>query len=365
MPLQPRSLLRGVPPAALVGPEHLMREAGLTSVLRLGSNESHFGPGPKARAALEGALPGVSHYGDPSNHDLREALAARHGVGVHEICVSAGIDDLLAMVARAYIEPGTPAIAMEGTFPTFEMNVCSCGAAMHRVPYEVPRVEIEDLLDAARPARGGLVYLANPDNPTGTVCTVPEVETLIEGLPSSSLLVLDEAYANFLPAADRLPDDVIDPRVIRLRTFSKEYGLAGLRVGYAIAAEPVIRAMEGVRNLYGVSSLAQAAALASLDDDSYVSAVLRRIAAIRVEYEALGRRLNVPVVRSATNFVLFDCGGRARAEAVVAGLLRRGIHIRKPQAPALAGFVRISIGREEHVEPLSTALAQVLSGGSA
>ena len=359
--LPSRGIRCGVPPAALVGPEELGRQAGLSSVLRLGSNESPWGASPQARQAILAEMDRIHTYGDPTGRDLREALAARHHVHPDEICVAAGIDDLLGLAVRAFLAPGASAILSHGTFPTFEMHAISFEGSLRYVPYRGTQVDLDGLAASG----AGLVYLANPDNPTGSFHPPARVAALLDALPAGSLLLHDEAYANFLPADQRLEDGPPDPRVIRMRTFSKEYGLAGLRLGYAIATAEIVAALNEVRLLYGNSRLALAAGLASLRDDAWMALVIAEVALGRDEYYRLGEEAGLPAVRSSTNFVLFDCGTRERATAIMQGLLRRGIHIRKPPQPPIDHHVRISVGLPEARNQLRAMLLQVAQDSAA
>lgn len=355
--LRPLGISQGVAHAALAGPEELARGAGIASILRLGSNESPFGPSPKALAALQAEAGAVSRYGDPSCALLREAIAAHHGVDRACVTVGAGIDDLLGWIVRAYVPPGGATIAGLGSFPTFEMHAIGYGTRLERVPY-LPsgRLDLAGFVDAAERASGGLVFLPNPDNPSGTSYVWSELIALLDALPGGSLVIHDEAYANFLAPARRFPRDAIDPRMIRLRTFSKEYGLAGVRAGYALAPPEAIAALDAVRLLYGVSRPAQAAALAALDDQDFIEDVVARVAAGRAEYAALGAELGLPALPSTTNFVLFDFGDTARAKRAVENLLQRGIHVRKPPHPPLDRYVRISVGSSTERAELGAAL---------
>jgi histidinol-phosphate aminotransferase len=356
-PLAPLGISQGVAHAALAGPEELARGAHVRDVIRLGSNESPLPPSERVLAVIRAEAQRAHRYGDPSNADLRAAIAALDGVDPHCVSVGAGIDDLLGSAVRAYLAPGAPAIATRGTFPTFEMHVHGFGGALHTVPYRADaRVDLDGLAHAAHKAGGGLVFVANPDNPSGSAHAWGAIVTLLDALPDGSLLVHDEAYANFLPPAQRFPRDAIDPRMLRMRTFSKEYGLAGLRVGYALGAPEAIAALEAVRLLYGVNRIAQAAALAALADTEHVERVLAATQRGRAAYARLGERLGIRTLPSTTNFVLFDFGSVAAASAIVRGLLELGIHVRKPPAPPLDGTVRISVGSDADLARLSAAL---------
>jgi histidinol-phosphate aminotransferase len=362
--LKPLGITQGVPPAALVGPEELARELGVERMLRLGSNESPYGPTPRARAAIERELGMLGHYGDPKNHALREALAARHDVKLEQVCVAAGVDDLLGLAVRAYLPPGAAGVTTHGTFPTFDMHVLGFGGRLETVPYATSPVAVDGEQLLARGARCApcLLYFANPDNPSGTALAWPAVQAMVDRLPAQCLFLHDEAYANFLPASQRPPDDWVDERVIRFRTFSKEYGLAGLRLGYAIGSAEAVAAMEEVRLLYGVSRLALAAGLASLEDDAWVRDVIDRIVAGRREYEMLAGDLGLGFVPSTTNFMLFDFGDVTRANAAREALLRAGIHTRKPMVPPLDGHVRISVGDETARQTLAAELRRIVTG---
>ncbi len=356
-PLRPRGIDQGVAHAALVGPEELARRHGRTALVRLGSNESPFGPSPRALAALANGAKDFARYADPSCADLRAAIAARHGVAAANVTVGAGIDDLLGLIVRAYVPPGGATVAGLGSFPTFEMHAIGFATALERVPYLASgRLDLEGMLAATARSGGALIFLPNPDNPTGSSYSWSEVRAFLDALPERSLVIHDEAYANFLPPALRFPDDAIDPRVLRLRTFSKEYGLAGLRVGYALGAPEAIAALDAVRLLYGVSRPAQIAAIAALADDAFVDDVIARIGVGRDDYRVMGAELGFPTLPSAANFVLFDCGDAVRAAQVLQALLERGIHIRKPPQPPLDRYVRISVGTPPERALLRAAL---------
>jgi histidinol-phosphate aminotransferase len=345
VPLQPIGISQGVAHAALAGPEELARVAGVDALVRLGSNESPFGPSPKALAAYQLEASGVSRYGDPSCALLREAIAAHHGVDRACVTVGAGIDDLLGWIVRAFVRPGGGTVAGLGAFPTFEMHAVGYGTDLTRVAYLAGgRTDLAGFVDAAERAGGALVFLPNPDNPSGSSYPWADVVSFVDALPDGSLVIHDEAYANFLDGPRRFPLDAIDSRMIRLRTFSKEYALAGLRVGYALAPPDTIAALDAVRLLYGVSRPAQVAATAALGDADFVHAVVRKVADGRDEYGALGSELGMPTLASATNFVLFDFGDAPRARAAVASLLERGIHVRKPSQPPLDRYIRVSVG---------------------
>ncbi|MDP9018418.1 MAG: aminotransferase class I/II-fold pyridoxal phosphate-dependent enzyme [Candidatus Eremiobacteraeota bacterium] len=337
--------VEAIPPTTpFIGPEQLMRESGLLALLRLGANESTFGPSPKAISAMSEELPRLSWYGDPESYDLREALAARLGCSIEHLSVGAGIDDLMGLAVRAYIGPGGVALTTRGTYPTFAFHVTGFGGALERVAYrEDGQIDIDRLIDRARVLNPGIVYVANPDNPSGTLASRAEIERLLDAMPAQTLLLLDEAYAEFAPAQNFMPT-VIDPRLVRLRTFSKAYGLAGARIGYAVTTPNIVQTFQKIRLHYGVNRNAQVGALAALEDESYVEGVVADVQKGRREYYELATSLGRKVIESQTNFVCIDYGTAEQANGVVKALLERGVFVRKPFAAPLDGHIRVTVG---------------------
>lgn len=341
-----------------VGPEELARRVGHTTLLRLGANENAFGSSPLALEAMRTELERSSHYGDPESIALREALAERHRCAPENISVGAGIDDLQGLLVRAYLGNGLAALTL-GTYPTFVYHVVGYGGRAATVPYgENGAVRLDALAELVRRHRPRMVYLANPDNPSGSVVTPHALERFLESLPEDVLLVLDEAYMDFLDEA--YLGDTVDPRVVRMRTFSKIYGLAGQRIGYVLASPGVIAAFQKIRLHFAVNRVAQAGALAALRDCTFVERVKREILRGREEYRVLGNELGCPTLPSFTNFVCFNVGSRERAEAMVEELLRRGIFVRKPGAPPLDGHIRVSVGTPEERARFARVFAESL-----
>jgi histidinol-phosphate aminotransferase len=312
---------------------------------------------------MRAALPRTSWYGDPESVDLRAALAAKHGCAPEEIVVASGIDDLLGLCVRGYLAPGEIALTTLGSYPTFNYHVHGYGGKLETVPYARDgRVQLDALLEAAHARAAKIVYLANPDNPSGTFAGRAELERFTAELPAQTLLVLDEAYADFVAPGD-LPPDRIDPRVVRTRTFSKAYGMAGARIGYALAAREAIETFGKIRLQYGVNRTAQIGALAALGEGEFVVGVVADVARGRAEYAALARSLGFPVFDSRTNFACIDLGTRERAEAMVESLLQRGVFIRKPGAPPIDRCIRVTVGtapeRAEFARIFSEAVAEL------
>jgi histidinol-phosphate aminotransferase len=292
---------------------------------------------------------------------LRAALAVRHGCSPENIVVGAGIDDLLGLAVRAYVGTGAVAVATAGTYPTFAYHVSGYGGHLATVPYNADfSVNGAALLRAARERNAALIYLANPDNPGGTFMESGAVAALLEKLPAGALLIVDEAYSGFVDPA-LLPPDWIDPRVVRMRTFSKAYGMAGMRIAYAVGDASLCATFGKIRLQYGVCRTAQAGALAALGDEPFAREVARRTAEGRAAYAALGARLGLPVHPSQANFVLFDAGTRGRAEALLGELERRAVFVRKPGVAPLDRCIRVTVGTPAEQRAFAAALEPALA----
>ena len=361
---QPTPLVAAIPPMTpFVAPEELARRVGRSELLRLGANESAFGPSPRAIAAMREAALLTSWYGDPESLELRAALAARHACAHDEIVVASGIDDLMGLVVRAFCAPGDACVATRGTYPTLFYHLNAYGArAEFAEPDAGGGIVVESLAAAVQRSGAKLVYVANPDNPSGAFADRATLAALRAALPDDVLLFLDEAYADFV-APELLPAEAIDPRTVRTRTFSKAYGMAGARVGYALASREVIAVFQKLRLHFGVNRTAQIGALAALDDGAFLRGVVAEVVRGRAEYHTLAAAHGLRSLPSWTNFVCIEIGTRAAAEAMVATLLERGVFVRKPWAPPIDGFIRVTVGtaaeRARFAEIFAEALEQV------
>jgi histidinol-phosphate aminotransferase len=361
---QPTAQVASIPAMTpFVAPEELARRVGRSELLRLGANESAFGPSPRAIAAMRDAVALTSWYGDPESLQLRAALAARHGCAVEEVVVASGIDDLIGLIVRGFCAPGAACVATRGTYPTLFYHLNGYGGrAEFAEPNENGGIVPENIVDAVRRSGAKLVYIANPDNPSGSFADRATLAALREALPDDVLLFLDEAYADFV-TRDELPPDAIDPRTIRTRTFSKAYGMAGARVGYALASADMIATFQKLRLHFGVNRTAQIGALAALDDDAFMRGVIAEVERGRDQYHALAAAHALPSLPSRTNFVCIGIGSKAQAEAMVAALLELGVFVRKPWAPPIDGFVRVTVGtvaeRAAFAERFAEALDRV------
>ena len=350
-------IVSGLPATTpFVGPEAIERRSGSEFILRLGANESAFGVSPKAAEAMREAVFRSSWYGDPESHDLRAALAGHHGIAMDEICIGAGIDELLGVVVRMLTEPGSPVVTSRGAYPTFNYHVAGFGATLEAVPYRDDHEDPEALLERVRETGAPLAYLANPDNPMGTWHAAARMRSLVGSVPEGTVLVLDEAYLDFAPDEAIWPMDPSDPRVLRMRTFSKAHGMAGARIGYCVGHRSLIAGLNKIRNHFGVNRIAQAGALASLGDPEFIAGVVQEVDAGRKEYEELAASLGLTAIPSAANFVAIDVGGGTRARALLAELEKRRVFVRMPGVAPLDRCVRISVG----TAPERTVLAELL-----
>ena len=343
------------------GPETTERTQGHPFIARLGANESIFGPSPAAIQAMQKAATEAWMYGDPEVHALKTALARHHGCTPENIVVGEGIDGLLGYLVRLIIAPGDAVATSLGAYPTFNFHVAGFGGTLHRAPYKGDHEDPQALLDLARHTQAKLLYLSNPDNPMGSHHPSATILDLIANLPPETLLVLDEAYIDLAPpgTAPVIPPDT--PNVIRFRTFSKAHGLAGARVGYAIAAAPLAQAFDKVRNHFCMSRISQAGALAALQDQDWLAQVQARVIAARARLNGIARANGLLPLPSATNFVTMDCGrDGAYARALLGALTERGIFVRMPGVAPLDRCIRVSLGDEPALAAFEAALPEAL-----
>lgn len=329
------------------------RQMGQTFQLRLGANESTFGMSPLAREALVKAAAQAHWYPDATHYDLRQALSRLHGVPEDCIAIGAGIDEILGWITRLYLNPGDGITASRGSYPTFHYHVNGYGGIPHLVPYRDFTNDCDALVRKARETNSRIVYLANPDNPTGTFINKDTLQEFRQQLPSDSVLILDEAYVEFAPLEEVYPLDPSDPGIIRTRTFSKAYGLAGARIGYAIAHPDIITGFDKIRNHFGVSRAAQQAALAALKDPEFIDQVVTAVNEGKAEYYQLAKALGYVAIPSATNFVAIDTGSADRARWWVQSLQESGVFIRMPGLPPLNRCLRITVGTPQERRQLA------------
>jgi histidinol-phosphate aminotransferase len=344
--------------------EEVQRELGLDRVVKLASNEGPFPPFPAALAAIERAARDLNRYPDGGSWALRAALAERHGVSFDEVIVGAGADGVIDLVSQAALDPGDEIVCGWPSFPSYVLDAAKLGATSVKVPLRDHAYDLDAVLDAVGP-RTKIVYVCHPNNPTGTANGRDELAAFLERLPEHVLTVLDQAYFEYIDDPD-YADCIAEHfaagrRVIVLRTFSKIYGLAGLRIGYAVAPPDVAAATSKVRRAFDVSAVAQVAALASLGDEEEIARRRAENAGGRARLDAALRAYGLDAVPSLGNFVYAEVGD---GRAVFEQLLRLGVIVRP-----LAGFgapnaIRVSVGTAEENEVFAAALGHVLSGVS-
>lgn len=341
--------------------DELERELGIASAVKLASNENPLGPSPRALEAVREALGEVNRYPDGSGYHLKGALAEYHGLSREHFILGNGTNEVLEIIAHAFLEQGDEAVIAEGAFIVFQIVAQLVDARRVLVPLKDYAHDLKAMRERVGP-RTKLLFVANPNNPTGTAVGEGDLRELLEGVPQSVIVVVDEAYSHYVARSD-YPDAtswVRDyPNLLALRTFSKAYGLAGLRVGYGVGDPELVGYMNRVREPFNVNSLALVAARAALSDEEHVRK--------SVEVNSQGRdylcrelgRLGVPCVPSQANFLLVEVGDGADC---FRRLLREGVIVRPLGGYGLPQHVRVTVGLPEENERFIEALRKVKSG---
>ncbi|MGI8422379.1 MAG: histidinol-phosphate transaminase [Gaiellaceae bacterium] len=356
-----REAVRGLVPYEPGKPvEEVQRELGLERVVKLASNEGPFGPFPGALLALERSVHELNRYPDGGAFRLREALADLHGVPAAQIAIGAGADGVIDCLLQATLDPGDELVTGWPSFPSYVIDALKAGAVPVRVPLREHRFDLDGLLEAVTP-RTKIVAICHPNNPTGTASSRAELDRYFEQVPAHVLTVLDQAYFEYIDHPDY--DDgvarylAVGKRVLVLRTFSKIYGLAGLRIGYGVGPEDVVGAILKVRRAFDLSIPAQAAALASLGDEQELG---RRRELNRTGRGELDQTLRAhglqPIDGAVANFVYVEVGdGRSFFEK----LLHEGVIVRPTNAFGAADAVRVTVGAPEENAFLAAALERL------
>ena len=343
--------------------DEVQRELGLSRVVKLASNEGSFGPFPIALETIRRKAPELNRYPDGGFYRLRAALAERHGVTPESVAPAAGADGVVLYLSLACLDPGDEIVCGWPSFPSYVLDAIKVGARVVRVPLIDDFYDLDSLLGAVT-ERTKLVYLCNPNNPTGTMVTRAAVDAYFERVPSHVLTVVDEAYFEYIEDP-QYPDGIEEylkagHRCMILRTFSKIYGLAGLRVGYGVGPEDVVTAIRKVQNAFDVTQPAQDAALVSLADGAELERRRRANAAGRMQLvsglEAIGLRPATPAV---ANFVYVETGSED-ARPLFQALLSEGVIVRPLAGFGAPGAVRITVGTSEENEICLEALGRVL-----
>ncbi|UCC15344.1 MAG: histidinol-phosphate transaminase [Gammaproteobacteria bacterium] len=349
----------------------LEREYGVSDIVKLASNENPTGPGPLVRQAIERTLDDLARYPDANGFALKGALARRHGVPAECITLGNGSNDVLVLLAEAFLQPGLEAVHSQFAFAVYPLAIQAAGAAARVAPalsWEEPQPLGHDLT-----AMGGmvgektrLVFIANPNNPTGTWIDGESLENFVSSMPDDTLVVIDEAYSEYVE--DPTYPDCVSwveryPNLIVTRTFSKAFGLAGLRIGYAVSHPGIADILNRLRQPFNVNTVAQEAAVAALADEHYLTSSVRMNNSERVRLTDAFTALELRQVPSVCNFVLVDFD--RPAGSVYEALLRKSVIVRPVANYGLPDCLRISIGTPDENERLISALTEVLteSGG--
>jgi histidinol-phosphate aminotransferase len=348
--------------------DEVQRELGLERVIKLASNEGPWGPFPAALEALAASAPELNRYPDGGAYRLRVALAERHGVAFEEVALGAGSDGLVDCLAQALLDPGDEIVCGWPSFPSYVIYARKLGAVPQLVPLLQSRYDLDAIVDAVGP-RTKVVFVSYPNNPTGTMNSRAEIERFFDAVPEHVLVVLDQAYFEYI--ADPEYVDGIEElykagrNVLALRTFSKIYGLAGLRIGYGIGPVPVVAAVDKVRRPFDLNSDAQAAALASLDDAA-AECGRRRCLTVEgrgtIERALRGQGLEV-AGPSVANFVFAEVG--EDVNELYEALLRQGVIVRPTAGFGAPNAIRVTVGTPEENLVFAEALAHVRDAAGA
>lgn len=342
--------------------EELERQYGIQDAVKMASNENALGPSPRAVEAIKKALPRIHRYPEGGCHYLRIKLAARLGVAEDALIFGNGSDEVLVLAARSFAGPGTEALIAQPTFPVYEI---ACQAENTRVIAVSVREDLRYDLDAMARAvtdRTRIIYIGHPDNPLGTYPRKNELISFLDRIPARVLIVLDEAYYEFA-AVRRDYADALDllgryDNLLITRTFSKAYGLGGLRVGYGVARPAVIRSLNKVREPFNVNVLAQVGANAALDDRAFLRRTLKTVRDGRKDISRGLQKLGVKVIDTSTNFMLIDLG--REAAPVYERLLKKGVIVRAMGGWGLPTYIRVTLGKPSENRRFVIALKEIL-----
>jgi histidinol-phosphate aminotransferase len=341
--------------------EQVARELGLdpAGIIKLASNENPFGPSPRAVAAATRALQEANLYPDGGYYALRQKLAEKWKLGMDQFIIGDGSNEIIELLGHAFLAPGRECVMFQSSFVVYKLVTLMFGATPVEVPLVNMRQDLKALAAAVTP-RTRLIFLASPSNPVGASNTGAEIVELVRAMPPHVILVFDEAYAEYVEQAPDLRPLIAEGRkVICLRTFSKVYGLASLRIGYGYAAPELIAIVQRARQPFNVNAIAAAAAVAALDDHEFVAKCLRENRAGMAQLETGLKKLGVEFVPGAGNFLLAKVGDGTR---VFGELQQRGIITRPVKPYGLPEWLRLTVGTHAQNERLLGALAEVLRG---
>ena len=345
--------------------EEVARELGLgdiEGIVKLASNENSLGPSPKAQEAMRQAISSMHLYPDGGSFYLRQAIAKKYGIADNMVMLGCGCNEHAVLLAHAFMEAGDDLVASERSFVVYKLVSALYRCRCVEAPMKGMTHDLDAMLKAITP-KTKLVIVGNPNNPTGTMVSQAEVDRFVEAVPSNVVTVFDEAYMELMDPKDQV-DTVKHVKagkkpVVTLRTFSKAYGLAGLRVGYAMAQPDAIDLLNKVRQPFNVNAMAQAAAVAALEDEEHLAKTRRMLREGRVQLMDGMRKLGLDPVESVTNFILFPF---ARAAELTAALTKQKVIIRPMAGFGLPQHARVSVGTAKENDQFLRALAAVLPG---
>jgi histidinol-phosphate aminotransferase len=336
------------------------RELGLKSVIKLASNENPYPPSPKVLAAISTAAREINRYPDGGCFVLRRTLARKLNIDDDQLIFGNGSDEIIVLAVKAFAGKGDDVIIAKPSFLIYEIAATLSGARLHQVPLNNFRYDLE-AMKAKITARTKIIFIGNPDNPSGTYITQRQTEDFLRSVPKSTLVFFDEAYFEYVHAKD-YPDALglmkKYPNLMITRTFSKMYGLAGLRIGYGIASPEIIDILNRLREPFNVNSIAQAAAVAVLGDESYYRNIAKDVEAQRQYLYRSFESMDIKYEVSFTNFILIHVGGDS--SQVASALLKKGVIIRDMAAWGLKGYIRVSIGSASENKRFIKTLGEIL-----
>lgn len=344
--------------------EELQREYGITDAVKLASNENPLGPSPKALEAARVWLSSVHRYPDGSGSTLVSKIAAKLNLKPENVVLGNGSDEIIGMLTRVLLQPGDEVLLPQTTFSMYDIMARSAGAVPVPVPLDDSlAIDLDGILGRVTP-RTRMVFLCNPNNPTGTMITAGQLEAFLQELPREIAVVVDEAYIEFVtdPQCARGIDFLLEePAVVVLRTFSKAYGLAGLRIGYGIMPAELCGYLHRVRQPFNAALPSQAAAEAALDDDEFLQQTLQTVHAGLAQLQRSLQRWGIRFFPTQSNFFLIDVG--RSADEVFEQLLRKGVIVRSMSAYGLPNLIRVNAGLPRENERFLQALSEALSAG--
>jgi histidinol-phosphate aminotransferase len=355
--------IRGLPAYIPGRPiEEVERELKVHAI-KLASNENPIGPSPKAVEAVKNAVAGANRYPDGGTHLLRHKLARQHGIAMDQIFMGLGSSEIIDLASRILLSRGKTGVTSHGSYAPFSLAIRASGAELVRAPQKDFAFDLRAIADAVLAhSETRIVYLANPNNPTGTAFGAAEFQEFLRRVPADVLVVLDEAYIHYAERAD-MPDSMQlfreHKNLLIMRTFSKVYGLAGLRVGYGIGDTPVLDAMNKLRTPFNLSGVGQAGAMAALDDIEHVNRSIKENAAERARLTKALSDLGLRPVRSHTNFIFIDIG--PEAQELCDELLHAGVIVRPLGWMGFPEAIRISVGIASENDKLLEVLPQLLA----